>query len=148
MEIMMKPIGVIHTPLTDPKEAPIQSSRSTIQGSVEVYAQYADGLDGIEEFSHIYLLYGFHRSDTGFDLKVRPFLDDQEHGLFTTRYPRRPNPLGFSVVRLINRKGNILSFTGADMLDGTPLFDIKPYIPDFDVFLVEKIGWYQHRKHP
>lgn len=148
MDFTMKSIGVIHTPLMDPKEAPIQSSRSDIPGSVEVYPQYVDGLEGIEEFSHIYLLYGFHRSDPEFQLKVRPFLDDKDHGLFTTRFPRRPNPLGLSVVRLIKREENMLYFKGADMLNGTPLFDIKPYIPDFDIFTVDKIGWYQHRKHP
>ena len=143
----MKPIGVIHTPLKEKKDAPIQSSRSDITGSVEVFPEYLEGLEGIEEFSHIYLLYGFHRSDREISLKVKPFLDDEVHGIFTTRHPCRPNPLGFSVVRLIERKENLLYFKGADMLDGTPLFDIKPYIPDFDIFNVDKIGWYQQRKH-
>mgnify|MGYP000867227630 CR=1 FL=1 len=146
MEFDIKTIGVIHTPLTDKKSAPIQSSRSDIIGTVEVYPQYLEGLDGIEAFSHIYLLYMFHQSDQEVDLKVKPFLDDQVHGVFATRYPNRPNSLGFSVVQLIARQSNLLEFKGADMLDGTPLFDIKPYIPDFDVFSVEKTGWYQQRK--
>jgi tRNA-Thr(GGU) m(6)t(6)A37 methyltransferase TsaA len=148
MEIMMKAIGVIHTPLIEKNNAPIQSSRSDIAGTVEVFPQYHDGLDGIEGFSHLYLLYGFHRCESEISLKVQPFLDDQLHGIFTTRYPNRPNPIGLSVVQLTVRQGNLLNFKGADMLDGTPLLDIKPYIPEFDIFAVEKTGWYQHRKHP
>lgn len=146
MEFHMKAIGVIHSPITDKKSAPIQSSRSDVLGTVEVFPQYLDGLEGIEAFSHIYLLYGFHLSDQEASLKVKPFLDDQVHGVFATRYPNRPNPLGFSVVLLLARQANLLEFKGADMLDGTPLLDIKPYIPDFDVFSVDNIGWYQHRK--
>jgi tRNA (adenine37-N6)-methyltransferase len=147
METMLKAIGVIHTPLIEKKDAPIQSSRSDIVGSVEVFPEFLEGLDGIEGFSHIYLLYTFHRSQPEVSLKVRPFLDDQLHGIFATRYPSRPNPLGLSVVQLTGRRENWLYFKGADMLDGTPLLDIKPYIPEFDIFTVEKIGWYQNRKH-
>ncbi len=146
MEYNLKAIGVIHTPLTDKKRTPIQSSRSDIIGTVEVYPQYLEGLEGIEAFSHIYLLYGFHQSEQEVTLKVKPFLDDQVHGVFATRYPNRPNPLGLSVVQLISRQANLIEFKGADMLDGTPLLDIKPYIPEFDVFSVEKTGWYQTRK--
>ena len=145
METFFKSIGIIHTPITDKENAPIQSSRSEIEGTVEVFPEFAQGLAGIEEFSHIYLLYGFHRSKSSVSLKVKPFLDDQLHGVFATRHPSRPNPLGISVVRLIGRKDNILSFKGADMLDGTPLWDVKPYIPEFDVFTVERIGWFQNR---
>ena len=105
-----------------------------------------DGLDGIEEFSHIILLYGFHRSEQEISLKVKPFLDDRLHGIFATRYPCRPNPVGLSVVQLLERQANFIRFTGADMLDGTPLLDIKPYITEFDIFSVEKSGWYQNRK--
>jgi tRNA-Thr(GGU) m(6)t(6)A37 methyltransferase TsaA len=148
MEIMIKAIGIIHTPLVEKSGTPIQSSRSDIAGTVEVFPQYLEGLDGIEDFSHIYLLYGFHLSELEVSLKVQPFLDDQLHGIFATRYPCRPNPLGLSVVQLIERKGDLLHFKGADMLDGTPLLDIKPYIPEFDIFAVDKIGWYQHRRNP
>ena len=147
METMLKAIGIIHTPLIEKKDAPIQSSRSDIVGSVEVFPEFLEGLDGIEGFSHIYLLYMFHRSQQEVSLKVQPFLDDQLHGIFATRYPSRPNPLGLSVVQLTERRENWLYFKGADMLDGTPLLDIKPYIPEFDIFTVEKIGWYQNRKH-
>jgi tRNA-Thr(GGU) m(6)t(6)A37 methyltransferase TsaA len=146
MEFLIKGIGVIHTPLYEKKDMPIQSSRSNVLGTVEVFQQYLDGLDGIEDFSNIYLLYGFHRSETEISLKVKPFLDDQNHGVFATRYPCRPNPIGLSVVQLVERKNNLLFFKGADMLNGTPLFDIKPYIPEFDIFTVDKIGWYQSRK--
>ncbi len=146
MDILMKAIGVIHTPLMEKRNTPIQASRSDILGTVEVFPQYMDGLDGIEEFSHIILLYGFHRSEQEISLKVKPFLDDQLHGIFATRYPCRPNPLGLSVVQLIERQANFIRFTGADMLDGTPLLDIKPYITEFDIFSVEKSGWYQSRK--
>ena len=146
MEYTMKAIGIIHTPLIEKGDTPIQSSRSDISGTVELFSQYLEGLEGIEEFSHIYLLYGFHRSDQKISLRVKPFLDDQYRGLFTTRYPCRPNPLGLSVVRLVGRQANELSFIGADMLDETPLLDIKPYIPEFDVFSVDKLGWYQNRK--
>ncbi|MHB0967253.1 MAG: tRNA (N6-threonylcarbamoyladenosine(37)-N6)-methyltransferase TrmO [Chloroflexi bacterium] len=147
MNTWIKRIGVIHTSLVEKKDAPIQSSRSDLPGTVEVFPQYLEGLDGVEEFSHIYLLYGFHRSEPEVTLKVRPFLDDQMHGIFSTRYPCRPNPLGLSVVRLVKREGNLLLIKGADMLDGTPLWDIKPYVPEFDVFSVEKMGWYANRKY-
>ena len=132
MEYTRKAIGIIHTPLIEKGDTPIQSSRSDISGTVELFSQYLEGLEGIEEFSHIYLLYGFHRSDQKISLRVKPFLDDQYRGLFTTRYPCRPNPLGLSVVRLVGRQANELSFISADMLDETRLLDIKPYIPEFD----------------
>jgi tRNA-Thr(GGU) m(6)t(6)A37 methyltransferase TsaA len=148
VEITMKAIGIIHTSLIEKSDAPIQSSRSDIAGTVEVFPQYLEGLDGIEGFSHIYLLYGFHRVETELSLKVRPFLDDQLHGIFATRYPNRPNPIGISVVRLVSRKENKLEILGVDMLDGTPLLDIKPYVPGFDIFNTTKTGWYANRAHP
>lgn len=146
MEYFMKAIGIIHTPLTNKKDTPIQSSRSNIIGTVEVFPQYKEGLEGIEGFSHIYLVYGFHQSDPEISLKVKPFLDDQDHGVFATRHPNRPNPIGFSVVKLIGRQENIIEFKGADMLDGTPLLDLKPYISEFDVFSAAKTGWFNNRK--
>lgn len=147
MDFSYRTIGIIHTPFQQKENVPIQSKRSNFTGRVEVFPQFSEGLEGIEDFSHIYLLYRFHRSEPSNSLKVKPFLDDQQHGVFTTRYPYRPNPLGISVVQIIERQGNMLSFIGADMLDETPLLDIKPYIPDFDYFQVEKIGWYQTRKY-
>lgn len=146
MEIIFNQIGIIHTPIFNKDDAPIQSARSETIGSVEVFSEYESGLEGIEDFSHIHLLYHLNQSDVNFSLMVKPFLDDKLHGVFATRYPCRPNPIGISVVRLIRREENQLFFSGADMLDKTPLLDIKPYIPDFDVFDVAKIGWYQQRK--
>jgi tRNA-Thr(GGU) m(6)t(6)A37 methyltransferase TsaA len=147
MEIVFKQIGVIHTSLLDKNSTPIQASRSDLPGRVEVFPEYLNGLEGIEGFSHIYLLYGFHLSEIEAPLLVQPFLDDKTHGIFATRYPVRPNPLGLSVVRLLEKKENILYFLGADMLDNTPLLDIKPYISEFDVFQTEKNGWYEKRKY-
>lgn len=147
METLLKSIGIIHTPITKIDQAPIQSIRSQIEGTIEIYPEYSEGLEGIEEFSHIYLLYVFHLSQPNPSLKVKPFLDDQLHGVFATRYPSRPNPLGISVVNLVFRHDNILGFIGADMLDETPLLDVKPYIPEFDVFRTPKTGWFKSRKH-
>ena len=124
---------------------PIQASRSQAKGVVEVYPEFVEGLQDIEGLSHLFLLYVFHES-LGYSLIVKPFLDDQLHGLFATRYPYRPNPIGLSVVRLIARKGNTLEVEGMDMLDGTPLLDIKPYVPDFDIRTDTRNGWYDSRK--
>ena len=140
----MKPIGVIHSPFTEKKQTPIQPTRSQANGSVEIFVEFAGGLQGLEEFSHIILIYAFHCS-SGYSLQVKPFLDDQLHGLFATRHPCRPNPIGLSIVRLLVRHENILDIEGVDILDGTPLFDIKPYVPDFDVHTDVKTGWYARR---
>jgi tRNA-Thr(GGU) m(6)t(6)A37 methyltransferase TsaA len=147
-ETTLRAIGVIHTAWAAAAGTPIQSSRSDAPGEVEVFSEYAEGLDGIEGFSNLYLIYGFHQAAPGFDLHVTPFLDDQPHGLFATRFPRRPNRLGISVVELVRRDGNRLIFRGADMLDGTPLWDVKPYVVDFDVFPATRFGWYERRAHP
>lgn len=144
MEFLMRPIGIIHSPFTDKSQTPIQASRSQAKGVVEVYPEYAEGLQDLEGFSHIFLLYAFHES-SGYALLVKPFLDDRLRGLFATRYPARPNPIGLSAVRLVTRKGNILEVEGVDVLDGTPLLDIKPYVPDFDVRTDSRTGWYAAR---
>ena len=145
--IEMHPIGIIHSPFNDPNQTPIQSARSDARGRVEIYKNYEAGLQDLEEFSHIYLLYLFHRSQ-GYSLLVKPFLDDQVHGLFTTRYPKRPNPIGISIVRLLERQSNMLEIEGVDVLDGTPLLDIKPYFPDFDHQVNVRVGWYAKRSRP
>jgi len=144
MEFRMKPIGVLHSPFTKKEETPIQPTRSNSSGYVEVFPEFAGGLAGLEEFSHIILLYVFHQSD-GYKLKITPFLDDKTHGLFATRYPYRPNPIGLSIVRLLGRRENILDIEGVDVLDGTPLLDIKPYVPNFDQYSDVKTGWYARR---
>ena len=109
-----------------------------------MFLEFADGLRDLEGFSHIILLYVFHQSDK-YTLLVTPFLDDKQHGLFTTRYPCRPNPIGISIVRLLSCQNNVLSIHGVDVLEGTPLLDIKPYVPDFDVRTEVKTGWYAER---
>ena len=142
----MYSIGIIHSPFTDISMIPIQASRSQVKGSVEIYPQYAEGLQDLEGFSHIILLYAFHGS-SGYSLIVKPFLDDQLHGLFATRYPDRPNPIGLSVVKLLKRQNNILKIEGMDMLDDTPLLDIKPYVPEFDIRTGTRNGWYDTRSN-
>jgi len=137
----LKPIGVIHTPFYEPKGTPIQPDRSDgARGTVEVYPEYAGGLNDLDGFSHITLLYYFHLSK-GFELEVIPYLDDQERGLFATRAPRRPNPIGLSVVKLDKIENNILYIINVDMIDGTPLLDIKPYVREFDAAEEFRIGW-------
>jgi tRNA-Thr(GGU) m(6)t(6)A37 methyltransferase TsaA len=140
----MRPIGVIHTPFYALDQVPIQASRSSSQGQVEVFREFVDGLEDLAEFSHLYLLYVFHRS-AGSALRVQPFLDDQLRGVFATRHPSRPNPIGLSVVELCGRRDNVLDVARIDVLDGTPLLDIKPYVPEFDQPVNVKTGWYQRR---
>ncbi len=146
MEITLTSIGIIHSPFTDPAQAPIQSSRSTVLGSVEVFLEFVAGLRDLEEFSHLFLLYLIECSQ-GYNLHVKPFLDNQEHGIFATRYPCRPNSIGLSIVHLLRVKGNRLDIEGIDMLDNTPLLDIKPYVPDFDNRENAQIGWYGRRAY-
>ena len=144
MDILMQPIGVIHSPYTGLHGMPIQASRSQAREVVELYPEFEAGLADIDGFSHLHLLYALHKS-SGYSLRVKPFLDDQERGLFATRHPRRPNPLGMSIVRLISRQGNMLNVEGLDMLDHTPLLDIKPYLQEFDVREDVQSGWYDTR---
>ena len=147
MEFVMRPIGVIHSPFEEKGQMPIQASRSQAIGLAEIYPEFAEGLQDIEGFSHIILIYAFHLS-SGYTLHVKPFLDDHERGLFSTRYPRRPNPIGLSIVHLMSRREDTLTFEGADVLNGTPLLDIKPYVPDFDHQTEVRTGWYETRSKP
>lgn len=144
MEFTMRPIGEIRSPFADKKQTPIQPPRSQAIGQVVVYPEFVEGLQDIEGFSYIILLYAFHQSE-GYTLRVKPFLDDQWRGLFATRHPCRPNPIGLSVVRLRARRDHVLEIEGVDVLDGTPLLDIKPYVPDFDVRQNTRAGWYETR---
>jgi len=141
----MHPIGVIHSPFTDKSKTPIQPSRSTAKGTIEIFSDFIEGLADVEGFSHIILLYVFHQS-SGYELQVKPFLDNQLRGLFATRHPCRPNPIGMSIVRLLRCRNNVLEIDGVDVLDNTPLLDIKPYVPDFDLRTGERTGWYEVRK--
>jgi tRNA-Thr(GGU) m(6)t(6)A37 methyltransferase TsaA len=140
-EIKYHAIGVIHSPFKHARGMPIQPSAAKgVIGRIEIAPRYVDGLRDIQGFSHIILLYDFHLSK-GYSLKVTPFLDIHSHGVFATRAPRRPNPIGISVVRLLGVEGRILHLKNVDIVDGTPLLDIKPYVPDFDVHRVDRIGW-------
>ena len=134
-------IGIIHTPHKTPEGTPIQPTGAKgVAGSIEIFPKYVAGLADLAGFSHIFLLYHFHQSKE-FSLTVQPFLDDQQRGLFATRAPSRPNPIGLSVVRLIAIRSSNLQIEDIDVVDGTPLLDIKPYIPKFDVHQVDRVGW-------
>ena len=139
--ISFEPIGVIHTPFPEPVGVPLQPvGAAGIEGRVELLPEYEEGLAGIEGFSHLILIYHLHRA-SGFDLTVTPFLDTEPHGIFATRSPRRPNGIGISVVRLLRVEGPTLYIEEVDMVDDTPLLDIKPYVPQFDSRSTDKIGW-------
>ena len=141
MEIVFKPIGKIISPFRSIKEMPIQPAGAKgIQGKVIIFPEFAEGLKDIDGFSHIILLYYFHRVKSS-KLTVVPFLDSKPRGIFATRAPKRPNPIGLSVVRLLDRKNNVLNIENVDILDGTPLLDIKPYVPEFDHCNDSEIGW-------
>ncbi len=141
MKIEYRPIGLIHTPFKQRQGMPIQPSRGRgVRGTVEVAPEFADGLADLDGFSHVVLIYHFHRSQ-GFDLRVTPFLDTVKRGLFATRAPRRPNAIGLSVVRLLGIEGNRIEVQDLDILDGTPLLDIKPYVPEFDHRTEVCEGW-------
>ncbi len=145
--ICYTPIGIIRSPFTDPVGTPIQAiGASGFRGTIEIAPDYRAGLRDIEEFSHLTLLYHWHLC-AGHALEVRPFLDDRAHGVFATRSPQRPNALGISTVRLVgvDLAAGILTIDDVDVVDGTPLLDIKPYVPVFDQRDVERIGWYAGR---
>lgn len=140
-----KPIGLIHTRFLRQDGTPIQASMATEEkGSIELFPEFSEGLLDIEGFSHLFLIYAFHQMKQGV-LRVKPYLDTVEHGIFATRSPKRPNPIGISVVQLLSVTGNTLEIKGVDMLNGTPLLDIKPYVPALDHFHTEKIGWFQNK---
>jgi len=139
--IEYKPIGVIHSPFTQMKGTPIQPSRADgARGTVEVFPDFTEGLSDLDGFSHIILLCHLHRSTT-WRLKVVPYLDTEPRGLFATRAPCRPNPIGLSVVRLVAIEGNVLSIENLDLLDGTPVLDIKPFVAEFDDHRDVRVGW-------
>lgn len=147
MEFKLTPIGIIKSPFKTLEGMPIQpAGASDVTGTVLVNEEYAGGLKDLDGFSHIILLYCFHQS-TGFDLAVKPFLDDVHRGLFSTRAPRRPNPIGLSVVELLGIDSNCLTIKGVDVLDKTPLIDIKPYVPEFDTHENIRAGWLEKAQH-
>jgi tRNA-Thr(GGU) m(6)t(6)A37 methyltransferase TsaA len=142
----IKPIGIIETPFTELEGMPIQPAGAVgAKGQVVVFEEYAAGLKDLDGFSHIFLLYLFHKS-RGYNLLVKPYLDSVQRGLFATRAPKRPNPIGISLVRLDSIEANLLRVSNVDILNGTPLLDIKPYVPDFDAQEDAIIGWLEQAK--
>lgn len=136
------PVATIRTGFSAQAGTPVQGAMAAEErGIIQVLPEFAEGLTDIEGFSHLILLYAFDRV-AGSALKVIPYLDTVEHGIFATRSPKRPNPIGLSVVRLLSRTGNTLEVAGVDMLDGTPVLDIKPYVPAFDHHQADRIGWF------
>jgi len=146
-KITYHPIGIIHSPFKEPKGTPIQSAGAKgIEGTVEIFPEYVEGLKDLEGFSHIVLIYHFHLLKK-FSLQVKPYLEDKVHGVFATRAPSRPNHIGLSIVRLTGIEENTLYIQELDIIDGAPLLDIKPYVPEIDVRDVERIGWLEKVVH-
>ncbi len=147
MEFEIKQIGIVHSPYKIKEECPIQGNVIPEgKGQIEIFTEYEEALETIETFSHIILFFIFDRAG---EVKLcRPtFLDDAPHGVFSSRHPCRPNGIGFSIVKLEKRNKNILDVSGIDVLDNTPLVDIKPYIPRFDCFTDANNGWMETKKN-
>ena len=143
--ISFKPIGIIHSPFKKPTGTPIQTSAAKgIEGHIEIFPEYLKGLQDLDGFSHIILIFYFHLSHHK-PLLVKPYLDSELRGVFATRSPNRPNPIGLSIVQLKKIEGNILHIEDVDMVEGTPLLDIKPYIPAVDVKDARRIGWLKNK---
>ena len=141
MRIEYCPIGIVRSPHETTTGTPIQPSRARgIEGTVEINEEYVEALSDLDGFSHIILICHLHRA-SDFKLKVVPYLDTELRGLFATRAPSRPNPIGLSVVRLLGVDGRVLRIEGVDLLDGTPVLDIKPYVCDFDDQTEVRCGW-------
>ncbi len=146
MNITYHPIGVIHSPFNDLASMPIQpTSDASAPGSIEIYAPFVEGLKDLDGFSHLILLYHLHKVRDA-ALTVTPFLDSVPRGIFATRAPARPNPIGLSVVNLVRIEGPILYVADLDVLNGTPLLDLKPYVPAFDHSPVVRTGWLEEVK--
>ena len=146
MDIRYEPIGFVRSPFKNITAMPIQpSGAAEVQGTIEILPEFEKGLKDLEGFSHIILLYHFHRAREP-KLVVTPFLDSEQHGIFATRAPTRPNPIGLSIVNLLKREGSILHIGNVDVVDGTPLLDIKPYVPEFDKPEADRFGWLEDSK--
>jgi tRNA-Thr(GGU) m(6)t(6)A37 methyltransferase TsaA len=140
--ILYTPIGIVHSPFTAQAGMPIQTvAAQGIAGTIELDPAFAAGLRDVDGFSHLWLVVHLHQIH-GYALEVTPYLDDQPHGVFATRSPCRPNPIGLSIVRLIRVEASILYIEDLDLLDGTPVLDIKPYLPLFDQRETDQIGWF------
>jgi tRNA (adenine37-N6)-methyltransferase len=146
LEIQYRSIGIIHSPFNNLEDMPIQpTSDSSGSGFLEIFPEFIEGIKDLEGFSHIYLLYVFHKGGRP-KLSVTPFLDKEPRGIFATRAPNRPNPIGLSLVELLRVEENLVYIDRVDILDGTPLLDIKPYIPAFEDSNNVRIGWLEKAK--
>ena len=146
MDVTYHPIGIIHSPFKSLEAMPIQPVGETSgHATVEIFSEVVDGLKDLDGFSHLILIYHFHKAH-GSALTVTPFLDSTPHGIFATRAPSRPNPIGLSVVKLVGIKGNEIYVEQVDILDQTPLLDLKPYVPEFDHRPDARIGWLERAK--
>lgn len=144
-EIVFTSIGTIRSPFTDPRDMPIQPVGARgIRGTIELNPAYATGLKDLDGFSRIIVLYHFHCSN-GYSLEVVPFLDKTPRGVFATRAPRRPNKIGITMLKLISIDDSALTVEDVDILNGTPVLDIKPYVPEFDAYPDEHAGWLTKR---
>lgn len=141
----MRPIGVIHTPFSSREGMPRSTSQAAgEQGTVHVFEEFRDGLKDLEGFSHVILIWELHRSE-GFHLEALPPNQMEPKGVFATRSPHRPNPIGLSIVELLRIEEGVMHVERVDMLDGTPLLDIKPYIPASDCVIDARAGWLGER---
>ncbi len=146
VEIVYRPIGTIHSPFTSLEGMPIQPTGETsAPGTIEILPEYSQGLKDLEGFSYVILLYDLHKVSRS-SLIVTPFLGLESHGVFATRAPTRPNPIGLSIVKLAKINGNVLYVENLDILDGTPLLDLKPYVPEFDWRPNARIGWLENAR--
>lgn len=146
INVHYRPIGTIHSPFKSVEGVPIQPTGAPgIRGFIEILPEFVKGLKDLDGFSHVILLYHFHQVQKS-QLTVTPFMDSQPRGVFATRAPTRPNPIGLSIVRLLSIDQNILHIENVDIIDGTPLLDIKPYVPEFDQHPADRVGWLEQSK--
>jgi tRNA (adenine37-N6)-methyltransferase len=143
--VTFTPIGVVRTPFADHEGMPIQTvAAQGVSGRIELDPAYADALADLDGFTHLHLITFLHRT-AGVSLRVTPYLDTVRRGVFATRSPKRPNPIGLSIVRLVRIEGTVIHIEEVDLLDGTPLLDIKPYVPPFDDRKDARYGWFEQR---
>jgi len=138
ISVDLQPIGIVHAPYKKPHDAPFQGSDEV--STIELYKEFSQGLEDIDGFSHLHIFYWLHQSK-GYSLMVQTPWDVTPHGLFTTRSPHRPNPIGHAVAMLIGHKDNVLTVKGLDAIEGTPVIDIKPYVKKIDSKVDAKSGW-------
>lgn len=140
MSININPIGIVRSPYIHSDNTPLQQGNSNIEGEILISDEYKEGIEGLDNFSHLIVLYHFHRTQNE-PLRIKPVLNNRIHGVFASRQANRPNRIGFSVVRLLGVENNRLRISGMDIFDGTPVIDIKPYVAKFDSFTPDKTGW-------